>query len=133
MKPQDYSKEKMLSLFSQHLKQLRLQRFKSQKAAANSCEIPDQTYRNFEEGISLPSLYEIIKIIKAFQIDLEIFFKPFIGMMPEDKDLREVYSKLQLIKRDPVSGKILQKFFEIIDIWNKAVERRKPLTQKMDK
>jgi DNA-binding XRE family transcriptional regulator len=128
MDPLIYSKEEILSLFSQHLKQLRIQRFKSQKAAAKACEIPDQSYRNFEEGVSLPSVYEILKIIRTFQIDLQIFFKPFIDILPENKDLWEVYSKFQLIKRDPVSAKVLQKFFEIIDIWNEDVEKKRPLS-----
>ena len=114
-------KKEILEQFSAHLKNVRKEKFNTSKGAARALEIPYTTYNNYERAISLPTVYEIIKFIRVFEIDLKYLFKPFLTK-EKDEELVILQEYLKKIRKypeywDDVSGliKIINKAIHIIE------------------
>jgi transcriptional regulator with XRE-family HTH domain len=115
------TKTEILKTFSENLVILREKRFKSQREAARKCNIPFQTYRNYEIGKSLPTVFEILKILDTFEIDIRTLFHPFIEKL--DEDLIDKFEKLRLIK---TSGAWDWISIGINSIYNQITEKKIP-------
>lgn len=64
----------VLKNFSNNLSKLRQERNLLQKDIAEKLDIPVSTYANWEQGRREPSIQDIYKILKAFEIDANELF-----------------------------------------------------------
>jgi len=94
------TKKEILGQFSSHLKNLRKEKFDTSKEAARALKIPYTTYNNYERAISLPTVYEIIKFTRVFEIDLKYLFKPFLTK-EKDEELIILQEYLKKIRKYP--------------------------------
>jgi transcriptional regulator with XRE-family HTH domain len=100
--------------------------FKSQEEFGKQIGVSKTTVWNYENGVNFFPLEKVPLVIKALKCSLKDLFHPIFDELPEDKELQDLFYKLQLIKEDKRSQQILTKLFEIIDIWTSEVAGTTP-------
>jgi len=121
------TKQEVSKKFSQQLQKIRKMKYRSQKAAARAFNIPDQTYRNYELGISLPSIYELLKIISNLEINLDYLLSTVLEKPPENSETLEIIDKIKKIKNHPKEWESLK---TTIDNFIIALEKRPDMDTK---
>jgi len=121
--------QRIRELFSEHLRYIRIEKYKNMKEVIKYIDMPYNTYRSYEVGKAIPTIENLVKIKEGFNISFEKLFEPFLQDIKIDKEFLEITSNLKTIKTNDDHWPTIKK---VIQLCYQAVKNNEKLSKKRD-